>query len=154
MNKSIPFIDINQQTMPYYNNTDTYLRKPRSYREARKRCSYRVSRGYDKWRDVKSRKRYEMKFRTNRREDKLYEVQSFNDELDDDLGRVIESRYDMYTLGYNHLEKLIKADNLLSYYDNPVVIKELLISLLNTSEPVVLELDSYDIRMIMEHYWY
>lgn len=154
MNKSIPFIDINQQTMPYYNNTDAYLRKPRSYHEARKRGSYRVSRGSDKWRDVKSRKRYEMKFRTNRREDKLYEVQSFNDDLDNDLGAVIESRYDMCTLGYNHLEKLIKADNLLSYYDNPVIIKELLISLLNTSEPVVLELDSYDIRIIMEHYWY
>lgn len=152
--------DIKQsQTMPSYNNSDSYTRKPRSYREARKHREARkydisVSRGTDKWWDVKKRKRYEMKFRSNRCYDKLYIVRSSNDEVDDEVANVVETRYDLYESGYKHLEKLIKSDNCLSYYDNPVIIKELLCSLLNTCEPVVLELDVYDIHMIMQHYWY
>ena len=147
------------QTMPFYNNSDAYTRKPRSYREARKRREARnfgtsVSCATDKWRDVKKLKRYEMKFRANRCYDKLHIVRSFNDELDDAVANVVETRYDLYKNGYKHIEKLIKSDNLLSYYDNPVIIKELLCSLLNTCEPVVLELDVYDIHMIMQHYWY
>ena len=143
------------KTMPFYNNTDAYTRKPRSYREARKRreaSKHReasVSRGTDKWHDVKKLKRYEMKFRANRCYDKLHNVRAFNDELDDAVANVVENRYDLYKNGYKHLEKLIKSDNLLSYYDNPVIINELLCSLLNTCEPVVLELNAYDIYMII-----
>jgi hypothetical protein len=140
--------------MPSYNNSDTYIRKPRSSREARKRRESRVSHGTDKWSDVKQKKRREMKFRTNRRYDKHHIVRSFNDDLDEDVANVVETRYDLYESGYKHLEKVIKSDNCLSYYDNPVIIKELLCSLLNTCEPVVLELDVYDIHMIMQHYWY
>ena len=151
--------DIKQsQTMPFYNNSDAYTRKPRSYREARKRREGRnhdisVSRGTDKWRDVKKLKRYEMKFRANRCYDKLHIVREFNDDLDDALANVVERRYELYTSGYKHLEKVIKSDNCLSYYDNPVIIKELLCSLLNTCEPIVLELNVYDVHMIMQHYW-
>ena len=58
--------------MTTYNNTDVYLKKPRSYREARKRREARASHETNKWYDVNQRKRYEMKFRDNRRYDKLY----------------------------------------------------------------------------------
>ena len=142
------------KTMPFYNNTDAYTRKPRSYREARKHHEARkrgtsVSRGTDKWCDVKKKKRYDMKFRSNRRYDKLHIVRAFNDYLDDAIASVVENRYDLYKNGYKHIEKLIKSDNNLSYYDNPVIINELLCSLLNTCEPVVLELNAYDIHNIL-----
>jgi len=78
--------------MPSYNNSDTYIRKPRSSREARKRRESRVSHGTDKWSDVKQKKRREMKFRTNRRYDKHHIVRSFNDDLDEDVANVVEIR--------------------------------------------------------------
>ena len=142
------------QTMPSYNNSDSYIRKPRSYREARKRRETRPSRGVDKWSDVNKHKRREMKFRSNRRYDKLHIVRNFSDDTEEDVANTVETRYDIYASGYKHLERLIKSDNCLSYYDNPVIINELLCSLLNTCDPVVLELDVYDIYLIMQHYWY
>jgi hypothetical protein len=74
MKDSLPFSLTKQQKMPSYNNTDAYLNKPRSYREARKRREGRAAHETNKWYDANQRKRYEMKFRDNRRYDKLYIV--------------------------------------------------------------------------------
>jgi len=95
MNKSIPFIDIRQQSMPSYNNTDSYLRKPRSYREARKRREAGASHETNKWYDANQHKRYEMKFRNNRRYDKLYVVPFLG--LDEDDEQVGDVEYDNLT---------------------------------------------------------
>ena len=77
--------------MTTYNNTDVYLKKPRSYREARKRRESRASHKTNKWYDANERKRHEMKFRNNRRYDKLYITPTLGfDETDYHLEEIFE----------------------------------------------------------------
>ena len=90
MKDSLPFSLTKQQKMPSYNNTDAYLNKPRSYREARKRREGRAAHETNKWYDANQRKRYEMKFRDNRRYDKLYIVPFIGLDEDEPVDDVYE----------------------------------------------------------------
>ena len=103
--------------MPSYNNSDSYINKPRSYREARKRRATRSLHETNKWHEANQRKRYEMKFRNNRRYDKLYIVPFLG--MDDPEEDVIEETEDD-TLSISSSECNIDYNN---YYEDMIFVE-------------------------------
>jgi len=99
--------------MPSYNNSDSYINKPRSYREARKRRAARSLHETNKWHEENQRKRYEMKFRNNRRYDKFYiapflgmddSEEDVIEEIEDDTLSISSSECN---IDYNNYEDMI-----------------------------------------------